>query len=495
MIQLEFRRHRRGAGADAGPHRGRLLPARGAERAAWDDEKLELVGRHAPGRLPRGRLARELLRLGAVHRTLGEGKASAATTRAARTTTCAPSSRRSPATRPTRAAYPWIAFQGRWGELQPAFFNGPDRAEHEGAVDRADHLVGGLATHSRRPGRRPARAPARPTSSAARSRAARRCSRLRPTARLVDPERCSPGWPRCSPGSPRGRPGDPGQPLRLGTAAFLGVRTITTRRGWMYLFEATAVHRDRALLTIPISDPHHSCCSAAIFSASAGCSASATTAPAGRGQSCLCSRSAFGTLLTLFGSSLGAGGDRAGDGRARRTPVARAYARLPPRLGERATAAVDARGRGTDRDTALAVGLPHPDRSRARRKVGAVRALRRARDPDGCRPCTAAACSFADACESAVPRRRLALLVLLSGPVVGGLLLVATGASFGLINGVAGVIYALTMPLAGITTIYVYYDALTGEHLAQLEPDSERAPGRDRRGLSHLRPSSELDVP
>ena len=69
-----------------------------------------------------------------------------------------------------------------------------------------------------------------------------------------------------------------------------------------------------------------------------------------------------------------------------------------------------------------------------------------------------------------------ALLVLLSGPVVGGLLLIATGASFALINGVAGVIYALTMPLAGITTIYVYYDALTREQLAQFEPDSSELP-------------------
>ena len=24
-----------------------------------------------------------------------------------------------------RAAFPWISFEGRWGELQPAFFNGP----------------------------------------------------------------------------------------------------------------------------------------------------------------------------------------------------------------------------------------------------------------------------------------------------------------------------------------------------------------------------------
>ena len=52
--------------------------------------------------------------------------ASAATTPAARTSSSARRSRRSRAT-PTRLgrAFPWIAFEGRWGELQKAFFNGP----------------------------------------------------------------------------------------------------------------------------------------------------------------------------------------------------------------------------------------------------------------------------------------------------------------------------------------------------------------------------------
>ena len=33
------------------------------------------------------------------------------------------------------SAFPWIAFEGRWGELQKAFFNGPTGPEHEDAVD------------------------------------------------------------------------------------------------------------------------------------------------------------------------------------------------------------------------------------------------------------------------------------------------------------------------------------------------------------------------
>ena len=72
------------------------------------------------------------------------------------------------------AEFPWIGFEGRWGELRPAFFNGPDRPEREEPVDAADQLVAGLARPQlHRPGRRDLRAPARPSSSAARSRTGR----------------------------------------------------------------------------------------------------------------------------------------------------------------------------------------------------------------------------------------------------------------------------------------------------------------------------------
>jgi hypothetical protein len=69
-----------------------------------------------------------------------------------------------------------------------------------------------------------------------------------------------------------------------------------------------------------------------------------------------------------------------------------------------------------------------------------------------------------------------AFLVLLSGPVLGGLLLLTTGASFGVINAVSGVVYALAMPFVGITTTYVYYDALTREHLAPPERSENELP-------------------
>ena len=51
---------------------------------------------------------------------------SGATTPEGRTTSCGRSCRRSRAIRPRqRQRFPWISFQGRWGELQKAFYNGP----------------------------------------------------------------------------------------------------------------------------------------------------------------------------------------------------------------------------------------------------------------------------------------------------------------------------------------------------------------------------------
>jgi len=51
-----------------------------------------------------------------------------------------------------------------------------------------------------------------------------------------------------------------------------------------------------------------------------------------------------------------------------------------------------------------------------------------------------------------------AALSLVVGPVVGVLLIIGTDAPFWLVNVVAGVVYSLTMPLVAITTTYVYFD-------------------------------------
>jgi hypothetical protein len=49
-------------------------------------------------------------------------------------------------------------------------------------------------------------------------------------------------------------------------------------------------------------------------------------------------------------------------------------------------------------------------------------------------------------------------LALFAGPLLGVVLILVTGAPFWLVNLVAGVVYALTMPLVAITTVYVYFD-------------------------------------
>jgi hypothetical protein len=63
-------------------------------------------------------------------------------------------------------------------------------------------------------------------------------------------------------------------------------------------------------------------------------------------------------------------------------------------------------------------------------------------------------------------------LVLLVGPLVGVLLIIGTGAPFWLVNLIAGVVYAVTMPLVALTTAYAYFDARVGDELA---PSTETA--------------------
>src|SRR6476659_5049996 len=97
----------------------------GAERASWDDSKLELVdGTHPVVHVAAGSHANffgESLYLG-----------SAASEGVGCDDTRGPTSDIRPVVRtiPTdrteaRAAFPWIGFEGRWGELQRAFYNGP----------------------------------------------------------------------------------------------------------------------------------------------------------------------------------------------------------------------------------------------------------------------------------------------------------------------------------------------------------------------------------
>jgi hypothetical protein len=97
----------------------------GAERAAWGDDKLERVdGTHPvvhPAAGSHANFFGEALYLG---RSADEGVGCDDTREP--TYDVHPVVRTIPTDgEQARGAFPWIAFQGRWGELRPSFFNGP----------------------------------------------------------------------------------------------------------------------------------------------------------------------------------------------------------------------------------------------------------------------------------------------------------------------------------------------------------------------------------
>jgi hypothetical protein len=70
-------------------------------------------------------------------------------------------------------------------------------------------------------------------------------------------------------------------------------------------------------------------------------------------------------------------------------------------------------------------------------------------------------------------------LVLLLGPFVGALLILATNAPFWLVNVIAGAIYALAMPFVALTTAYLYFDCSVRDALSR-EEVADRLPAEIR---------------
>ena len=62
-----------------------------------------------------------------------------------------------------------------------------------------------------------------------------------------------------------------------------------------------------------------------------------------------------------------------------------------------------------------------------------------------------------------------ALIALAAGPLIGALLIVLTNAPLALLNVVAGIVYALAMPFVALTGSYVYFDSRVREELEQEE--------------------------
>ena len=146
MIQLVFDASNAAAGAETDARRGRLQPARGRRAGGVGRRQARARRRHA---------SRSCTRPPAPTRT---SSARRSTSAARRTQGVGCDDTRGPTfdVRPVvrtipsdpaqaRQAFPWIAFQGRWGELRPAFFNGPTGPNLKTQWTEPIRVVGGLA--------------------------------------------------------------------------------------------------------------------------------------------------------------------------------------------------------------------------------------------------------------------------------------------------------------------------------------------------------------
>ncbi len=97
----------------------------GAEGAEWDDEKLELVDGRRPVVYPAAGSHANFFDDALYIGSSGDQGVGCDDTRAPHVD-LDPRVRTIPSeTAAARASFPWIAYEGRWGELQEAFFNGP----------------------------------------------------------------------------------------------------------------------------------------------------------------------------------------------------------------------------------------------------------------------------------------------------------------------------------------------------------------------------------
>jgi hypothetical protein len=78
-----------------------------------------------------------------------------------------------------------------------------------------------------------------------------------------------------------------------------------------------------------------------------------------------------------------------------------------------------------------------------------------------------------------------AAIALVVGPLVGVLLILATDAPLGTANLVAGIVYALTIPYVALTTVYVYADVRVRAPEEAEEDGPERLPAELELGASH----------
>ena len=141
-----LRRRRRARGAREGADRGRVqLRTRAPSGPTWGDEKLEIVdGTHPVVYPAAGSHANKF--------TAALYLGSSADAGVGCDDTVGPHRELRPVVKTIPSdsggggeAFPWIAFEGRWGELQKAFFNGPTGPNLKTQWTTPDRVVGGLA--------------------------------------------------------------------------------------------------------------------------------------------------------------------------------------------------------------------------------------------------------------------------------------------------------------------------------------------------------------
>jgi hypothetical protein len=59
-----------------------------------------------------------------------------------------------------------------------------------------------------------------------------------------------------------------------------------------------------------------------------------------------------------------------------------------------------------------------------------------------------------------------AAIALVAGPLLGALLILVTNAPLPIVDVVAGIVYAVTLPFVALTTAYVYFDMRVRDELA-----------------------------
>ena len=469
MIQLNFDVPTAAQALQTSPVEVGYSQHEGAERAAWGDSKLELVdGTHPVVHVAAGSHANffdQALYLGS---SASEGVGCDDT--------------RAPAfdIRPVvqtipsdpvaaRASFPWIGFQGRWGELQRAFFNGPTGPNlkrqwtepiqwAEGWRSRSYAIPAGGVLGTRATGffcgavagGSDISAPVRARAALCPSRAfdPRRAGAARPLARHVASH------------------------LAASARTPAGVGADHRRSRSHVSAPSRALHRDRAP-----ARARSRCSSRSCRPPSSSCRVSRGSSNEGQGGGVLVLLVVgFGTALTLLGIGL----VQAATARAlveidagRPVGALRAYrlaARsVVPLLGALVIAAVTVLLLASSLFLLpvaiwLAVRWALIAPVIALEELSAVQALRRSGRLVGKDWLKVGSLTIVGAA-----------VALVSGPLVGALLIILTDAPLQSLDVVAGIIYALAMPFVALTTSYVYFDTRVRDELGVV-PGPDRLP-------------------